>query len=322
MQKPVLVAAAVAVAALSAGAVQAQGSFPSKPVRIIVGFDPGGPNDTQARFVGQKMGEAMGQTLLVENRPGADGIIGGDLVAKSTPDGHTMLLVSAGHSINTNFVKEVPYHPANDFSSIVQLSTAPFVLVVHPSVPAQTTAELIKYAKANPNKLHYGSTGLGSSLMMGMELFNLTAGIKTEHVPYKGGAPATQDLIAGRVQVMTNNVVGSLPNARAGKLRALGVTSAQRSPLAPDLPAVAETVPGYEMDAWYGLLGPKGIPAPVVSRLNAEANKVLQSAEVKQRFSTLGLTPVGGTPEAFMKHIQSELVKWAKVVKDSNMKVE
>ena len=321
MQKSIVLAAGI-LFGLGAGWAHAQGAFPAKPVRIIVGFDPGGPNDTQARLVGGKMGESMGQTVLVENRPGADGIIGADLVAKSPADGYTMLLVSAGHAINANFVKQLPYHPINDFSAIVQLASAPFVLVVNPSVPAQTTAELIKYAKANPDKLSYGSTGLGSSLMMAMELFNELAGIKTVHVPYKGAAPATSDLVAGRIQVMTNNAVSSLPNARAGKLRALAVTTAQRSPLAPDLPTIAETVPGYEMDAWYGLVGPKGVPAAVVGKLNTEAVKALASGEVKQRFTTLGLTPVGGTPEQFAKLLQSETVKWARVVKEGNFKVE
>jgi tripartite-type tricarboxylate transporter receptor subunit TctC len=303
-------------------AALAQGSFPSKPIRIVVGFEPGGPNDTQARLIGGKIGEAMGQTVLVDNRPGADGIIGGEIVAKSAADGHTMLLVSAGHTINNNFVKKMPYHAANDFTAISYLSSAPFFLVVHPSVPANTTAELIKYAKDNPNKLHYGSSGLGSSLMMAMELFKNMAGITAEHVPYKGGAPATADLIAGRVQVMTNNAVSSLPNARAGKLRVLAATTAQRSPLAPDIPTIAETVPGYAMDAWYGLMGPKGIPAPALSRLNSEINKALASDDVKQRYAKLGLTPVGGTPEFFMKHVQTELAKWARVVKDSGISVE
>ncbi len=321
MKKTIVLAAGILLS-MTASWVGAQSAFPAKPVRIIVGFDPGGPNDTQARMVGQKMSETMGQAVIVENRTGADGIIGADLAAKSPADGYTLLLVSAGHAINTNFVKQLPYHPVNDFSSVIQLSSAPFVLVVHPSVPAQNTAELIRYAKANPDMLHYASTGLGSSLMMGMELFNLLAGIKTVHVPYKGGAPATSDLIAGRVQVMTNNVVGSLPNARAGKLRALAVTSAQRSPLAPDLPTIAETVPGYEMDAWYGLLAPKGVPAAAANRLNAEANKALAGADVKQRFAVLGLTPVGGTPEAFMNLVKSESVKWAKVVKESGITVE
>jgi tripartite-type tricarboxylate transporter receptor subunit TctC len=296
---------------------QAQ-NFPAKPIRMLVGYEPGGPNDTQARLIGGKIGESMGQTVLVENRPGADGIIAGEMVVKAAPDGYTMILVSAGHSINMHFIK-VPYNPLTDFTSFAHVSSAPFVLVVHPSLPAQTTAEFIRYAKERPGQLPYGSSGNGSSLMMAMELFNVTAGIKTLHVPYKGGAPATADLIAGRVMVMMNNAVSSIPNARAGKLRALAVTTAKRSPLAPDLPTVGETLPGFEVDAWYAILGPKGVPAPITSRINAEINKALAQDDVKQRFSTLGLTPVGGPPERFTTLLQSELVKWARVVKESGV---
>ena len=297
----------------------AQAPFPSRPMRILIGFEAGGPNDTQARLIGQKIGEAMGQQVLVENRPGADGIIAGEMVAKSAGDGYTMILVSAGHAINSNFVKQMPYHAFNDFSPIVQVSSAPFVLVVHPSVPVQTTKELIQYAKAHPNELNYGSTGTGSSLMMAMELFNVMAGIKMHHVPYKGGAPATSDLIAGRIHVMMNNAVSSLPNARAGKLRALAVSTLQRSPSAPDLPPASDALPGYEVEAWYGLLAARGVPTAIVGRINAEVGKALTQADVRQRFAALGLQPVGGTPEQFGNFLQNEIRKWVKVVKDSGV---
>ena len=304
---------------VTAASAQAQPAFPSKPMRILVGFEAGGPNDTQARLIGQKIGEAMGQQVLVENRPGADGVIAGEIVARSTPDGYTMILVSAGHAINSNFVKQMPYHALNDFSAIAQVSSAPFVLVVHPSVPVQTTKELIQYAKEHPNELNYGSTGTGSSLMMAMELFNVMAGIKMHHVPYKGGAPATSDLIAGRIHVMMNNAVSSLPNARAGKLRALAVSTLRRSPSAPELPPASDALPGYEVEAWYGLLAAKGVPAPIVSRINTEVGKALMQADVRQRFATLGLQPVGGTPEQFGNFLQNEIRKWVKVVKDSGV---
>jgi len=320
MRKSFVLVAGLLLGVGTAG-VSAQATFPNKPIRLLVGFEPGGPNDTQARIVGQKVGEAIGQNVVVENRPGADGIIAGDLVAKSAPDGYALLLASAGHAINANFVKTLPYHPVNDFAAVAYVSSAPFFLVVHPSLPVQTTAEFIAYAKARPGQMHYGSAGNGSSLMMAMELFANTAGLKLDHVPYKGGAPATADLIAGRVQAMMNNAASSLPNGRAGKLRVLAATTAQRSPLAPDVPTVGETLPGFEVDAWYGILTAKGVPAPVVMRLNTEINKALATADVKQRFATLGLTPVGGAPEVFGKLLQTEVTKWAKVVKDSGIKM-
>ena len=321
MQKHLMLASCLSLA-LFAGGAQAQATFPAKPIRIVIGFDPGGPVDVLARLVGGKMGEGMGQSVIADNRPGAEGVIGGDFVAKSAPDGYTLLIVGLGQAINPNFAKNLPYNFLNDFTPVVQLATSPFVLVVHPSVPAQNTAELIKYAKANPDKLSYGSVGLGSSLMMGMELLNEMAGIKTVHVPYKGGAPATNDLIAGRIQIMVNNAVSSLPVARSGKLRALAVTTAQRSPVAPDLPAIAETVPGYDVSAWYGFTGPKGIPPAIVNKLNGEAVKVLATDDIRQKFAPMGLTPAPSSPEQFGKLLQSEVAKWAKVVKEGNFPME
>jgi len=300
----------------------AQPAFPSKPIRLLVGYEPGGPVDTQARLIGQKISQAVGVQVLVENRPGADGIIASEMVAKSAPDGYTLILVSAGHAMNPNFVKQLPYHPVNDFTSIAQVSTSPFVLVVHPSLPVRTTQELIQYAKDRPGQLDYGSSGTGSSLMLAMELFNGMAGIKMTHIPYKGGAPATTDLIAGRVQVMINNAVSSLPNARAGKLRALAVTTLQRSSSAPELPPVSDTLPGYEVEAWYGILAPKGLPTAVTSKLNAEVVKALAQPDVRERFVTLGLQAAGGPSEQFSDLLKSELKKWAKVVKDSGISVD
>lgn len=211
-------------------------AYPSKPIRMVVGFAAGGPNDTQARLIGAKLTQSVGQQVIVDNRPGASGIIATAFVAKSPPDGHTLMLISAGHAITPAFHSKLGYHPIDDFSPITQVSSSPFVLVVHPSLPAQSVSGLIKLAKARPGQLNYGSAGNGSSLQIATELFNSMAGIKMVHVPYKGGAPATTDLIAGQVQVMINNVVSSLPPARAGKLRALAVTSAKRSAAGPDLP--------------------------------------------------------------------------------------
>ena len=296
--------------------------FPVKPVRIIVGFAAGGPNDTQARLVGQKIAESMGQPVIVDNRPGADGVIGADLVAKSPPDGYTLMLVSAGHVINPNFTRNIPYKPVDDFLPLVQITRSPFVLVVHPAVPAQTVGELIQVAKMRVGGLNFGSAGNGSSLQLAMELFNNTAGIKMVHVPYKGGAPATTDLIAGQVQVMINNIVSTLPPARAGKLRALAVTTAKRSAAAPDLPTVAESLPGFEVDAWYGFLAPRGVPAAVTAKLNGEINKAITLPDVRQLLLTFGLEPVGGTPEQFRSLLSAEYVKWAKVISDAGIRAE
>ena len=313
--------AALLFGMLAAYAV-AQPAFPSKPIRLLVGFEPGGPLDTQARIIAQKITQTGGMQMVVENRPGADAIIASDLVARSAPDGHTLILISAGHTMNPNFVKQLPYHPYNDFTPIVEVSSAPFILVVHPSLPVKTTQEFIRYAKERPGQLNYGSTGTGSTLMLAMELFNAMAGVKMTHIPYKGGAPATADLIAGRTQVMMNNVVSTLQNARAGKLRALAVTTLQRSASAPELPPVSDTLPGYEVEAWYGIVGPKGLPTPILARLNAEIVKALTQPDVRERFVALGLQSVGGSPEQFARLIQSDLKKWAKVVANSGITPE
>lgn len=318
MQKAILLAAGLFFS-LHTPLAPAQGSFPSKPLRMLVGFEPGASTDIQTRLVAAKLGETIGQSVLVENRPGADGAIAAAVVAKSAPDGYTLFFISAGHAINPNF-QELPYHPLNDFSPVVHTTSAPFFLVVHPSVPAQNVAEFIAYVKARPGQLSYGSSGAGGSLMMGMELFLSMAGIRITHVPYKGGAPATTDLIAGRIQAMVNNAASSLSNVRAGKLKMLGATSAQRTPIAPDVPAIAETVPGYEMDAWYGVITSRGVPAAIVARLNAEINKGLSNPETKQQFYKQGFTTVGGPAEQFTRLLQVELAKWAKVVKDNNIK--
>ena len=285
----------------------------------MVGFAAGGPNDTQARLIGNKLTEILGQQVIVENRAGASGTTAGGYVAKSAADGYTLMLVSAGHAMNPNFYSKLPYDPINDFAPITQVSSSPFILVVHPSLPVRSVSALVALAKAKPGELTYASAGHGSSLQLAMELFDSMAGIRMVHVPYKGGAPATFDLISGQVQLMMNNVVTSLPAARAGKLRALAVTSAKRSPIAPKLPAVAETLPGYEVDAWYGIVAPHATPAAIVSKLNAELVRAIRDPEVHQRLATLGLQPVGGTAQAFDAHLRSELAKWRKVVKDAGI---
>lgn len=316
----------ILVASALCATVQAQSpaarSYPAKPMRLIVGFPAGGPNDTQARLVGQKIGESLGQSVIVDNRPGADGIIGADLVAKGLADGYTLILVSAGHAINPSFHPRLPYHPIDDFTPIAQVSRSPFVLVVHPSMPVLSVREMIDVAKARPGQLNYGSAGNGSSLQLAMELFMSMARINMVHVPYKGGAPATTDLIAGRVQVMMNNIVSTLPPARAGMLRAIAVTTSKRSIAAPELPTVAEALPGYEVNAWYGILAPRGIPADIASKLNGEINKAIALPDVRQRLLSFGLEPVGGTSEQFGGHIRTELARWARVIKDNGIRID
>ena len=308
----------LASSAITSSALGQTRAFPNKPIRMLVGYEPGGPNDTQARLIGPKIAESLEQQVIVENRPGGDGVIAGEMVAKSAPDGHTMILISAGHSIMPNFIK-IPYHPLHDFSPIAQVSSSPYFLVVHPSLPVQSTQALIQYAKSKPGELNYGSSGTAGALMMAMELFNGMNGLKINHIPYKGAAPATADLIAGRIQVMMNNAVSSLPNARAGKLRVLAVTSPSRSPATPDIPALSESVPGYSAESWYGVLAAHATPAPIVNRLNAAIVRALTLPDIRERFSALGLQPVGGTSEQWTALIQNELLKWAKLVKENGI---
>ena len=296
--------------------------FPVKPIRLLVGYSPGGPNDTQARLIGQRLAANLGQPVVVDNRAGADGIIAADMVARSHPDGYTLILVSAGHAISHNFHRSMPFDPVRDFQPIILLSTSPFVLVTHPSLKAQSVAELITLARAQPGKLIYGSAGNGSSLHLAAALFNTLAGTSMVHVPYKGGAPATTDLLAGHVQMIFNNVVSSIPHVRSGRLRALGVTSATRSPVVPEAPAIAETLPGYEVNAWYGILGPAKMPPALALQLNAEIGKVLGSADIRDKMRAAGLDIAGGASERLRKHIETEYAKWAKVVKEAGIRTD
>jgi tripartite-type tricarboxylate transporter receptor subunit TctC len=296
--------------------------YPAKPIRLLVGYPPGGPNDTQARLVAQRLNASLGQPVIVDNRAGADGIIAADMVAKANPDGYTLILVSAGHAISHNFHRSLPFDPLRDFQPIAMISTSPFVLVVHPSLKAQTVAELVTLARSQPGKLIYGSAGEGSSLHLAAALFLVMTGTSMVHVPYKGGAPATTDLLAGQVQLIFNNVLSAMPHVRSGRLRALGVTSSARAAAFPDVPAIAETVPGYEVTAWYGILGPAKMPAALVTRLNAEIGKALAIADVREKLRASGLDVAGGPPERLDRHIRTEYAKWVKVVKEAGIRTE
>jgi tripartite-type tricarboxylate transporter receptor subunit TctC len=309
--------------ALTAALASAQ-SYPTKPIRIVVPFPPGGATDILARDVAQKLTEAWGQQVIVDNRPGAGGNIGSELVARSAPDGYTLEMGTVGtHAINASLYAKMPYDHLKDFVPVILVAGVPNVLVVNSALPVNSVAELIAYAKANPGKLNFASSGSGTSIHLSAELFKVMAGVQMTHIPYKGSAPALQDLLGGQVQLMFDNLPPSLPQIKAGKLRALAVTTATRAPALPDVPTVAEAgLPGFESSSWFGLLAPAGTPPAIVVKLNAEVAKWLATPDAKERLAKQGANAVGGSPEDFEKHIAAETVKWAKVVKDSGARVD
>jgi tripartite-type tricarboxylate transporter receptor subunit TctC len=297
--------------------------FPTKAIRIVVPFPPGGATDAAARLVAVKMAEHWGQPVLVDNRAGAGGNVGSELVAKSPADGYTLVMgVTGSHAINTSLYARMPYDPVADFVAISQVAVVPNVLVVHPSVPAKNLAELMALAKKEPGKLNYASLGNGTAAHLGMEMLKSEAGVDITHVPYKGSAPAVSDLLAGQVQMMVDGLPSALPHVKAGKLRAIALTSLHRAPSLPDLPTIAETYPGFYADAWSGLFAPKGTPQPVVDKLSAEVQRILKLPEVREKLAALGAEPVGSTQKEFTAHVKKEIGKWAKVVKTSGAKVD
>jgi tripartite-type tricarboxylate transporter receptor subunit TctC len=299
-------------------------SYPDKSVRMVVPFAAGaGSNDIMARLVAQKLSDALGQQFVVDNRPGASGIIGTDIVAKAPPDGYTVLMMSLTFTVNPSLFSKLPYDTVRDLIPVTMVASAPLMLVVHPSVPAKSVTEFIAYAKANPGKLNFGSGGPGTTPHLAGEMIKTMAGIQVTHIPYKGGAPALTDLVAGQIQFMCENIPGTLPFAKAGKLRALAVTDLKRSPLLPELPTLDEAgLKGYQIVGWNGLFVPAGTPQPIVNRLNAEVVKALALPDVKDRLATLGADAVGDTPQHFAVFIKAEIPKWAKVVKDAGLKIE
>jgi tripartite-type tricarboxylate transporter receptor subunit TctC len=309
-------------AALATGAL-AQ-AFPNKPIRIVVPFPAGGTTDVLARAAAQKLTDTLGQPALVDNRPGAGGNIGAELVAKSPPDGYTLLMGTVGtHAINPALYPKLPYDHVRDFAPVILVAGVPNVLVVNPSLPVNSVQELVAYAKANPGKLNFASSGSGTSIHLSGELFKTAAGLSMTHVPYKGSSPALMDLIGGQVQLMFDNLPSALPQIKAGKLKALGVTSRERAPALPDVPTIAESgFPGFEASSWFGLLAPAGTPQPVIAKLNVEVAKWLASPEAKEKLLAQGANAAGGTPEDFAKHIAAETAKWQKVVKESGAKVD
>lgn len=310
------------VAAWTAIAPAQAADYPVKVIRLVVPFSPGGTTDQLARMIGQALAGAWGQQVVVDNRPGAGGNIATDLVAKSAPDGYTMLLASVGFTSNPALYKKLSYDPIKDFAPVTLVAATQNVLIVHPSVPAKSVRELIQLAKSKPGQLNFSSSGTGTSQHLAGELFKSMAGIDIQHIPYRGGPLGLTALISGEVSLMFNNLFTALPYVKAGRLRALGVTSSRRSPAAPEIPTIAESgLPGYNVSTWYGLLVPAGTPKEIVVKLNTEVNRILNLPETKERLHNV-VELIPSTPEQFAAHIKEEIVKWAKVVKQSGARAD
>ena len=296
--------------------------YPSRPIRIIVPYAPGGALDTVARVLGAPLGEALGQGIVIYNRPGGGGLIGMNEAAKAAPDGYTLLLDHSGLTYMPGLHAELPFDPVKDFAGVITAVSGSYVLAVNNDLPVRSVAELIAHAKSHPGKLSYGSAGVGTSIHLAGEFFARTAGIDIVHVPYKGAAPAVTDLAGGQIPMMFGPTTDILPLARAGKIRALAVTSPKRSALAPDLPTVAETLAGYEVVGWYGLAAPAGTPKDAIAKLNAVTNKVLRAPDLVAKYNGLGFEPVGGTPEEASARIASDVVRWTKIIRDAGIKAQ
>jgi len=315
--------AVAALALASASMARAQGNYPSQPIHIVVTFTSGGAPDILARLIGERLQQAWGQSVVIDNKPGAGGNTGADSVAKAAPDGYTVVLGTVGtHSINGALYTKMPYDMVKDFAPVTLLATTPNMLVVHNDVPAKNLKEFIALGKKE-GKMTFASSGAGTSIHVSGELFKTMTGIDMTHIPYKGRAGAIPDLLGGRVTMMFDNMPSSLPLVREGKLRALGVTSATRSAAAPDIPTLAESgLPGFEAVSWFAMFAPANTPKPVIDKLQGEVSRIIKAPEITKRLLELGLDPVGGTPAELAKYQKSEITKWAKVVKDSGATVE
>jgi tripartite-type tricarboxylate transporter receptor subunit TctC len=314
--------AACAAALPAAARVASAQTFPTRPVHLIVGYAAGGPNDTTARLIGQSLSERLGQQFIIENRTGAGGNIGTEVVVRAPADGYTLLLVSSSNAVNATLYDKLSFNFIRDIAPVASLASVPNVMVVNPSVPAKTVPEFIAYAKANPGKLNMATSGNGSTTHVSGELFKELTGVSLIVVAYRGGGPALIDLLAGQMQVMFEPTISVIEHIRAGKLRALAVTTATRSELLPDVPTVGEFVPGYEATQWYGIGAPKNTPADVIATLNKEINAALADPRMKARFADLGSIPTPMTPAGFAKLIADETEKWGKVVRAGNIKAE
>jgi tripartite-type tricarboxylate transporter receptor subunit TctC len=319
-----LIIAIAVVAASAHSATPAPAAYPTRPIRIVVAYTPAGTTDILARIIGQKMNEAWGQPVIIDNRPGANGNIGTEYAAKAQPDGHTFLMTTAGtHGINPSLYRKLGYDAIKDFAAVSLVALVPNVLVVNNALSVKDVKSLIAYLKANPGKLSYGSPGVGSTAHLSTELFKSMTGVNIVHVPYKGSAGVLTDVMGGQIAMTMDNLPPYLPQIKAGKIRALAVTPVKRSPALPDVPTVAEAgVPGYVSSAWFGLVAPAATPRDVIAKLAAEAARILQLPDVKPRIAELGAEPIGSTPAEFSAHIKSEIAKWAKVIKDANVELQ
>ncbi|HEX5362665.1 MAG TPA: tripartite tricarboxylate transporter substrate binding protein [Gallionella sp.] len=298
--------------------------YPAKPIRLIAPSTPGDAPDVIARLIALRLSPVLGQPIVVENRPGAGGVIGSEVAAKSAPDGYTLIMGNAGsHGINAAVYSKLPYDIQRDFAPISQVAIAPNIMVINPSIPAKSVAEFIAYAKSQPGKLSYASGGNGSSAHMSMELFKAMSGVDIQHVPYKGSSPALTDLMGGQVAVFIGNIPPTVPLVRAGKLRALAVTTKSRSTLMPELPTISEAgLSGYETVAWFGVLAPAGTPPEIVKTLSTEISKIARSPEMRDKLLAMGAEPVGGTPEEFKAVIDSDIAKWKRLAQKESIKVD
>ena len=297
--------------------------YPAKPIRLVVPFPAGGATDILARALSQKLGEKIGQTVVVENRPGAGGTIGADLASKAAPDGYTLLLAtSSTHSIGPAINPKITYNAETDFTPIAYVASSPNIVVVPNTLPVKTMREFIDYARKNPGKLNYASSGNGTIVHLTTEYFKAQSDTFILHIPYRGTALAIPDLVSGKVDVLFDSYVTGMPHVKDGKLRALAVTSAKRSALAPDLPTVAETLPGFDSITWFGLYGPKGMPQDLAAKVNQAVNAALADADVKERFARLGAEPAGGAPQAFAEMVKADNAKWKKIIADRKLSVE
>ena len=303
-----------------ATAALAQPTYPTKPIRLVVPFPPGGAVDIMARILSDKMTQRLGQPIIIDNRPGANGNIGMDIVAKAPPDGYNAVIATVGTWAASPFLYKLPYDVVRDFAPIIQISSSPGVLVVHPSVPARNVKELVALAKANPGKLDYGSAGVGGFGHISAALFEQLTGTHMVHIPYKGAAPATQELMAGQIQILFNDAIPTMPHMKSGRLRALAVTSIKRMQLLPELPTINEAgVKGYDNSSWMAMAVPAGTPKEIVTRLNTDLSTILKMPDVREKSAAVGAIIVGGTPEQFSAYLKSELAKFGRVVKQGNI---
>jgi len=307
---------------LAATAADAVKDFPLRPIRLVTPFAPGGSTDAVGRLLQPKLSERLGQNVIIENRPGAGGMIGSAMVARSTPDGHTLLMPSGAFTAQAASVKKLPYHPIRDFDYITMMLTYPFVVVVKADSPVRTVPDLIAEAKRRPSKLNYGSVGIGSVFHLAAELFNSMAGTETVHVPFKGGAEPVTAMVSGQIDVLFTTMTGITPHITAGRVRAVAVTSLQPSPHMPGVPTVAQTLPGFEVTSFAGISAPRGVPRPVIDRLNREFRAVLTDADIRKRLYDLGGEANPTTPEEMRKHAEAEIAKWSRIVAERKIEVQ